>query len=481
MWLAVLIVGFITGITVYLYHVLQATTYWKRRGIPSVPSSNIFTNQLDETTSYDHPICFQLHKWTKEFGPIYGIHSGMMPEIVISDPELVHELLTKKFEDFYGRRSSPLLKVIQNSKRAHLLNARGARWKRLRALTSPIFTMGNLKRLIPTVEKCSNYTMVFFDKAYETGKAFNIKPFFHEFTMDVMCHIALGHKETNQFNNPRTKLVDDVFKYLGGTPFEKSAFMAPALSFIFLPMFIIHSVLTSNAFSILIGQLRKAVAERIQERASGKTTTSDLPDFIDFFLDLLDDEVTDGAFTKTNAKVAKKVTEEEIVGQCFAFMLAGYDTTADTLTTSSWFLAKYPDFQDRLYEEIEEVCDTPEVTYEQLEQLKYVDVLMKEILRLHPIATSAIARECMESTTLGNIPIEKGTNVWIDFVTLNKNTEIWGDDASEFRPERFFDVTTEMQNAMVNFGAGPRICIGMKLAYIEEKIALGKILINPQY
>uniref|UniRef100_A0A7E4V8E1 Cytochrome P450 n=1 Tax=Panagrellus redivivus TaxID=6233 RepID=A0A7E4V8E1_PANRE len=487
MWLAVLIVGFITGITVYLYHVLQATTYWKRRGIPSVPSSNIFTNQLDETTSYDHPICFQLHKWTKEFGPIYGIFSGTVPELVISDPAMVHEMLNKKFECFHGRRSTPILRVIENNKLSHLFIVKGARWKRLRTISAPIFSTGNLRRIVPIVEDSSTKMMEFINLEHEKGKPFNIHPFFYEYTMDVICRIATGQKGSKQFENPNVAMVTEVFKNIGSTPFERLSFMVPSMIYPIFPMFMVYSLLTQSAFYAVINGIRQAVEDRIKLKESGNYKTQDLPDFIDFFLDSIDENVTDGAFIKNNAKVVKRVTTEEIVGQCFAFLLAGFDTTANTLGTTSWYLAKHPNFQDRVYDEIQEVCNTPEVTYEQLGQLKHIDVTMKEVLRLAPIATGAISRECMESTTLGNIPIEKGTNVWIDLVTLNQNKEIWGDDASEFRPERFFDVTTEMQNANVNFGAGPRICIGMKKYRIvatdetEAKLEMcGRVVQHPK-
>ena len=104
-------------------------------------------------------------------------------------------------------------------------------------------------------------------------------------------------------------------------------------------------------------------------------------------MDAEDVSVVDAAFEKTNMKVSKRLTSEEITGQCFVFILAGFDTTANTLAATAWFLAKHPKIQDKLLEEIEEVMgDDDEITLEKLNAMKYGDVVMKESLRFFPVA-----------------------------------------------------------------------------------------------
>nr|CAD2204231.1 unnamed protein product [Meloidogyne enterolobii] len=170
-----------------------------------------------------------------------------------------------------------------------------------------------------------------------------------------------------------------------------------------------------------------------------------------------------------------------MVLNCLLFLAAGFDTTANTLSLIAHDLVFNPQVQKRLFEEIEEICGLEEgemIDYEQLSKLKYMDAVLKETLRLCPIANDVVNRKCEETTTLGDITIEKGTYVSADLFSLHRDKKVWGEDAEEFKPERWLlnDNINTSTEYYYPFGGGPRICIGMRLAMMDIKMVLVHLL-----
>ncbi|CAD6193679.1 unnamed protein product [Caenorhabditis auriculariae] len=475
--MSLLLTAFVAAsIAVFSYYI-WIWTYWRRRGIPG-PLGVPFLGNTWNLLSHENPPPLQLQKWTKKYGKTYGYTESRRKIMVISDPEMVQELLVKKFDNFHGRLPNPLADDPDKAKRTNLFMAQGIRWKRLRAIASPSFSNNNLKKLKDTVEDCALELMGHIEKN-DNGESLNLLKFYQEYTMEVIGRVAMGQTESKMFKNPMI----DVFLRIFSNDRWLMVFLATLIpGFVDLFHFALEHLPTSNPFMKLLFDTNQAITKRMKERESdaAKGIENQEPtDFIDMFLNARADTdfFNDSRdFSKENINFSKTLTTDEVVSQCMVFLIAGFDTTALSLSYTSHLLATHPEIMKKVQNEIDECCPNPSVSFDQLARLKYLDCVIKETLRLYPLATIGNNRKCMKSTTLGDISVEQGTYVWVDAWSLHHDQKVWGDDADEFVPERWLETDVVRNNAWIPFGHGPRQCIGMRLALMEEKLLLVHLL-----
>ena len=123
-------------------------------------------------------------------------------------------------------------------------------------------------------------------------------------------------------------------------------------------------------------------------------------------------------------------------------MLAGYETTSTTLSYCTYVLAKYPDEQQKLYDEIssfysDESNEVVGPNADNVNKLEYLDMFIKEVLRIYPIGNTIIARRCTNPTTIKGIEIPLDMTIAADVLTIHNDPELWGPtDPKTFYPQR---------------------------------------------
>ncbi|KAL8707912.1 MAG: hypothetical protein Q9220_007132 [cf. Caloplaca sp. 1 TL-2023] len=194
---------------------------------------------------------------------------------------------------------------------------------------------------------------------------------------------------------------------------------------------------------------------------------------LDGELDILTAAMHSGAFS-----------DEDLVDQMMTFLAAGHETTASALTWAIYLLAKHPETQERLRDEVRRVLPPlsasllPLVTSETIEKMSYLNSVCRETLRLYPPVALTV-RVAVNDTTICGQHIPRNTTVMIPPWAVNANTELWGPDAAEFKPERWHRSMAGLSSDSMNtnyrfltFLHGPRSCIGQSFAVGELQCLL---------
>ncbi|KAJ7915756.1 cytochrome P450, partial [Mycena leptocephala] len=193
---------------------------------------------------------------------------------------------------------------------------------------------------------------------------------------------------------------------------------------------------------------------------------------------------------------ALRLTDEELVASTSIIIFAATDTTSSSLNRLLHIIAQNPDIQDKLRAEILGHPET--MDHDTIVGLPYLDAVIRETMRLYPPVTPAVIRQAVkdnvmplsspvtgvDGTIMDTINVPKGTLCYIAIGASNHDKQVWGEDALEFRPERWVNgkadsVTTKLCGVYGNtmtFIGGNRSCIGFKFSQLEMKVVLCVLL-----
>ncbi|KAL6258450.1 hypothetical protein P5V15_010406 [Pogonomyrmex californicus] len=438
-------------------------TYWQRRGIRSLPAHWFFGHFKDAILMRKPAgvVLGDLHHQGTDEDDVLGIYILHKPFLLVRNPELIKQIMIKDFHIFPNHHFSARSSTDKVSKWS-LFTIDNPEWKYLRAKMSPVFTSGKLKNLFLLMqesgEKMRDYLRDYVGKESK-AVPITIKDTFYKYTTDVISSVAFGIR-TNCFDTPPPEF------YVNA----REAF-APSLrrSIQFFFLFFLPKIGRYMGVSMLgdyTDYFRKIFWNSMDNRSATKMKRGDL---IDSLLQLKD-EKPDNNF---------QFEEDALLAQAAIFFVAGRETSITTMTCVLFELAKQPELQKRVREEIlEKIQEANGVTYEAVQNMKYLHQVMNETLRLYPPAPILDRLPLSDYTFPGTkITIEKDTPVFVALRGLHSDPRYYRDPMC-FDPERFSD---ERKNEIVPctflpFGEGPRNCIGLRLGILQTAVGLIAIL-----
>ena len=158
-------------------------------------------------------------------------------------------------------------------------------------------------------------------------------------------------------------------------------------------------------------------------------------------------------------------------------MFAGHDTSSSAIQNTIVLLCQHPEIQEKLFKSVQ---NSPEnLDFEQLSSHDYLDKFVREVLRFAgPVGI--ISRTATADFEIEDHVVPKGTEVWLNLYAINRDRKVWGEDAEDFKPERWNDPPKDAY-AFVPFSAGMRNCIGKRFAIMEVKLHIYLLAKNFQF
>jgi cytochrome P450/nitrite reductase/ring-hydroxylating ferredoxin subunit len=399
-----------------------------------------------------------LEEWYRRYGDLYQFKLGPERAVVIAAPEMVQAILQDRPDRF--ARLSDIRKTIEEMGVVGLFSAEGEQWRRHRHIATRAFDARHLRDFFPTMVKVTQRFHHRWQQLAEQQAPLDVQKELMRYTVDITTNLAFGY----DLNTLETE-GDRIQQHLERV-FPKIAYRA------FMPIRYWNylKLPADRALEASLAELRVSInqfIDRARQQLAENPTLRERPQ------NLLQ------ALLAAQADKDVEFSDFEISGNVFTFLLAGEDTTANSMAWMMYFMTKYPDVQRQMQAEADAVLtDSVTVTeYDKIRQLRYIEAVAHETMRLKPVA-AFLGLQALTDVTIDQLQIPKGTPIFL--LLRPKGMEV-GEfaAAAEFKPERWLNYARQdnphQRKSFLPFGAGPRLCPGRSLALLEIKMAVGMI------
>jgi len=369
--------------------------------------------------------------------PFFAGPSSRGRSVYVTDPALVERVLLREADKFH---KSPLEKrVFRHSLGDGILTSQGESWRWQRRTAAPLFRPGDLQACVPTMVRAAETVLA----RWRGSPAGSVQPIDDDMTRATFEVIA------NTMFVGAALAEGEVIQHAAAANLDKVTWEIAA-ALLRLPEWVWHpgKRTRERSSAAIRGAVRAILARR---RAAGLTG----------------DDLMVRLMQATDPETGKPMSEEQLIDNLVTFLGAGHETTAKALTWTLYLLARSPEWQTRLREEVRRVLGDGPVTRDNLPALKLTEQVFKEAMRLYPPAP-LMNRICTEATEFHGTPIRPGMMILIPIYAIHRHRKLW-EDPDRFDPTRFApeNEAKHVRTQFMPFGFGPRICIGMAFAMLE--------------
>lgn len=437
------------------------------------------------------PFFITLHHFFETTGPIFKLSFGPKSFIVVQDPAIARSILREQ-SILYDK--GILSEVLEEIMGKGLIPADYETWKVRRRAIVPAFHTKWLSFLTSIFAKCTLRLCSKLDRLQSS--VVDMETMYNSLALDVVG-ISVFNYDFDSVNT-ESPVIKAVYRILKECEHRSTVFipywkipgapqLVPRLRAFYSDMTILHETLND-----------------LIEAAKVSATSLDLPD-----LQARDyEKVTDPSLLRFLVELrGEQTTNKQLRDDLMTLLIAGHETVASVLTWATVELAKHPHLVERARQEIDRVIGDRVPTYEDVQKLVYVRLIIAETLRLYP-APPILLRRLLADTVLPKgsaaspTPLKRGADVFINVYSLHRSPELWA-EPERFDPDRWLHPTsnpgvegwagyspaaglrsgsplypTELNAdfAFLPFGGGARKCVGDVFAMLEATVALAMIM-----
>ena len=375
-----------------------------------------------------------LSKLRNEFGDLVSMQrpNGRLAYFV-NDPAEVRRILVKKHSKFNKGPGFERVKMLLGN---GLIVSDGDVWRRSRTMIQPAFSRQKVHDLTDLMLNCARTLDRRWTAAVEAGDSINITEETNRFALDLIV--------ISTFGDDATRWIDEE----GNNPFE----------------FLSRDSARDLAVVMRVREVRRLLLELIQIRR--ERTEEQHFDFMSMYLAARD-------------KNGQPFSDEELLDELITLVVAGFETSANTLNWAWYLLAKHPEVEARVIKEAQEIMpDAGAVNFENATAMTYTQQVLEETLRLYP-PVWLFTRRSNSEDEIQDFDLPVGTDIYLSPYILHRTDRFWP-NPDQFDPDRFAaSDKPKKDRPYFPFSLGPRRCLGEYFSFLEMKIHLALLL--PRY
>ena len=421
------------------------------RGVP------VFGNSFQVNRAQIH---VDMEHWAREYGPLFKVKLARATMLVVSDHALFGAIMKDRPNGF---RRTPMLGIIANELGLPqgLFSAEGDDWLRQRRMVMASFAPSQVRAYFPSLVKVTLRLRERWALAAKAVQPINLQADLMRFTVDAIAGLAFG-KDINTLQAGEDVIQRHLDKVLPAV-FKRI--------FSIVPIWRYFKRASDRELEASVAVIKNTIEEFVGQ---ARQRLRDDPSLREQPRNLLE------AMIAAADQPDSGLGDRQVVGNVLTMLLAGEDTTANTLAWMIHLLKQNPKALQRVQDEVRTLAPDPsQFTMEMMDSLVYLEACASETMRLKPVAPF-MPLQALRDTQVGDVAVARGTIVW-GVMRHDSVREPYFSNPDAFEPERWLadapnPLSTEAKRAAMPFGSGPRMCPGRYLALLEMKMAMAMLL-----